>query len=144
MPELPEVETVVRSIAPIVGQRILTAEFSNLRILRGGDPDRLSARLQGRRMVAVQRYGKFIVASIEGGGCLTIHLGMTGRLLLGGAPGKHTHAIFTFDRATLLFDDSRQFGSIEFLDGLPAVGTGTGMATCWAMALHRCWFPAVT
>ncbi len=119
MPELPEVETVVRSIAPLTGQRILTAEFRNLRILRGGDPDALSTRLQGRRIAAIQRYGKFIVASLEGGGYLMIHLGMTGRLLLGAASGKHTHAIFTFDRATLLFDDSRQFGSIEFSEGFP-------------------------
>ena len=119
MPELPEVETVVRSIAPLTGQRILSAEFRNLRILRGGHPDVLSARLQGRRIFAVQRHGKFIVASIEGGGYLTIHLGMTGRLLLGGAPSKHTHAVFTFDRASLLFDDSRQFGSIEFSEGFP-------------------------
>jgi formamidopyrimidine-DNA glycosylase len=107
VPELPEVETVVRSIAPLTGQRILSAEFRNLRILRGGDPDAMSARLQGRRIVALQRYGKFIVASIEGG------------LLLGGAAGKHTHAIFTFDRATLLFDDSRQFGCIEFSEDFP-------------------------
>jgi formamidopyrimidine-DNA glycosylase len=44
---------------------------------------------------------------------------MTGRLLLGGAPAKHTHAIFTFDRATLLYDDSRQFGCIEFSEEFP-------------------------
>jgi formamidopyrimidine-DNA glycosylase len=119
VPELPEVETVVRSIAPLTGQRILSAEFRNLRILRGGDPDAMSAGLQGRRILAVQRYGKFIVASIELGGYLTIHLGMTGRLLLGGSPGKHSHAIFTFERATLLFDDSRQFGSIEFSENFP-------------------------
>jgi formamidopyrimidine-DNA glycosylase len=119
VPELPEVETVVRSLAPIAGQRVLHAEFRNLRILRGGDPERLSARLEGRRILALQRYGKFIVASIEGGGYLTLHLGMTGRLLLDAQRGKHTHAIFTFPRATLLFDDSRQFGSIEFSEAFP-------------------------
>lgn len=119
MPELPEVETVVRSLAPLTGQRILSAEFRNLRILRGGNPDALTASLQGRRVLAIQRYGKFIVANIEGGGYLAIHLGMTGRLLLGGIPGKHTHAIFTFERAALLFDDSRQFGCIEFSEGFP-------------------------
>ena len=119
MPELPEVETVVRSLASIAGQRILNAEFRNLRILRGGDPALLSARLEGRRILALQRYGKFIVASIEGGGYLTVHLGMTGRLLLDAERGKHTHAIFTFGRATLLFDDSRQFGSIEFSEDFP-------------------------
>jgi formamidopyrimidine-DNA glycosylase len=119
VPELPEVETVVRSIAPVTGQRIVSAEFRNLRILRGGDPDAMSARLQGRRIVSVKRYGKFIVASIEDGAYLMIHLGMTGRLLLGGEPGKHTHAIFTFERSTLMFDDSRQFGCIELSEEFP-------------------------
>ena len=119
MPELPEVETVVRSLAPLIGRRIVSAEFRNLRVLRGGDPDHMSARLQGRRILSITRYGKFIVAAIEGGGYLMIHLGMTGRLLLGGAPGKHTHAVLTFDRGTLLFDDSRQFGCIEYSEEFP-------------------------
>jgi formamidopyrimidine-DNA glycosylase len=119
MPELPEVETVTRSIAPLVGRRIVSAEFRNTRILRGGNPDRMSRQLQGRRILGVKRYGKFIVASLEGGGYLLIHLGMTGRLLLGGEPGKHTHAIFTFDRGLLLYDDSRQFGCIELYDRFP-------------------------
>ncbi len=120
MPELPEVETVVRSITPLVGRRIMSAEFRNLRILRGGDPDRIAARIQGRKITAVRRYGKFILVSLSGGGYLLIHLGMTGRLLLGGAPGKHTHAILTFDRGMLLYDDSRQFGSIQFFEEFPA------------------------
>ena len=78
MPELPEVETVTRSIAPLVGRRIVSAEFSCLRILRGGDPDRMSAALAGRKIAGVKRYGKFIVVNLSGGGYLTIHLGMTG------------------------------------------------------------------
>src|SRR5581483_8834505 len=49
-----------------------------------------------------------------------IHLGMTGRLLLGGPTGKHTHAILTLDRGVLLFDDSRQFGCIQFSEEFPA------------------------
>jgi formamidopyrimidine-DNA glycosylase len=120
VPELPEVETVTRSIAPLVGRRIVTAEFRCLRILRGGDPDRMAARLAGRRITAIRRYGKFIVMSLEGGGYLMVHLGMTGRLLLGGAAGKHTHALFTFDRGILLYDDSRQFGCVEFSEEFPA------------------------
>ena len=119
MPELPEVETVARSIAPLVGRRIVSAEFRCLRILRGGDPDRMAARLQGRKIAAVKRYGKFIVVSLQGGGYLTIHLGMTGRLLLGGETGKHTHAILTLDRGLLLYDDSRQFGCLEFSEEFP-------------------------
>lgn len=119
MPELPEVETVVRSLAPLLGRRIVSAEFRNVRVLRGGDPDHMAARLQGRRILAIKRYGKFIVATIEGGGFLMLHLGMTGRLLLGGPSGKHTHAVLTFDRGTLLFDDSRQFGCIEYSEEFP-------------------------
>jgi formamidopyrimidine-DNA glycosylase len=120
MPELPEVETVVRSIARLVGRRIVSAEFRAARILRGGDPERMAARLAGRRIAAIRRYGKFILVTLSGGGYLLLHLGMTGRLLLGGAPGKHTHAVFTLDGGVLQFDDSRQFGAIEVHEDFPA------------------------
>jgi formamidopyrimidine-DNA glycosylase len=119
MPELPEVETVARSIAPLVGRRIVSAEFRCLRVLRGGDPDEMAARLQGRRIAGIERYGKFILLAIEGGGYLIVHLGMTGRLLLGGPMGKHTHAILTFDRGLLLYEDSRQFGRLQFSEEFP-------------------------
>jgi formamidopyrimidine-DNA glycosylase len=79
----------------------------------------MSAALAGRKIAAVKRYGKFIVASLGGGGYLTIHLGMTGRLLLGGPAGKHTHAILTLDKGVLLYDDSRQFGCIEYSGEFP-------------------------
>ncbi|HLK66137.1 MAG TPA: bifunctional DNA-formamidopyrimidine glycosylase/DNA-(apurinic or apyrimidinic site) lyase [Bryobacteraceae bacterium] len=119
MPELPEVETVTRSIAHLVGRQIVSAEIRATRVLRGGDPDRLATRLQGVRISGVKRHGKFILVSVEGGGYLLIHLGMTGRLLLGGPPGKHTHAIFNLDRGVLLYDDSRQFGALEFHEEFP-------------------------
>ena len=119
MPELPEVETVARSIAPLVGRRIVSAEFRCLRVLRGGDPDRMAAAIQGRRITGIKRYGKFILMSLDRGGYLIIHLGMTGRLLLGGPAGKHTHAILTFDRGSLLYDDSRQFGCLQYSAEFP-------------------------
>lgn len=119
MPELPEVETVARSIAPLVGRRIVAAEFRCPRVLRGGDPDAMAERLAGRRIAGVKRYGKFLVVSLDRGGFLTIHLGMTGKLLLGGEPGKHTHAILTLDRGALLYDDSRQFGRLLYSDEFP-------------------------
>jgi formamidopyrimidine-DNA glycosylase len=119
VPELPEVETVARSIAPLVGRRIVSAEFSCRRVLRGGDPRAMAARLRGRGIAGVRRYGKFILVSLDGGGYLVIHLGMTGRLLLGGPAGKHTHAVLTLDRGVLLYDDSRQFGCIQFSEAFP-------------------------
>jgi formamidopyrimidine-DNA glycosylase len=120
VPELPEVETVVRSIAPLVGRRIVSAEFRCRRVLRGCDPVSMAARIRGRRIAGIRRYGKFILVSLEGGGYLVVHLGMTGRLLLGGPAGKHTHAVLTLDRGVLLYDDSRQFGCIEFSQEFPA------------------------
>ena len=119
MPELPEVETVTRALAPLVGRRILGAEFRCARVLRGGDADAMASRLRGRRIAGVKRYGKFIAISLEGGGYLLIHLGMTGRLLLNGSPAKHTHAIFTLDSGALLYDDSRQFGCIQVSEEFP-------------------------
>src|SRR5947209_1184277 len=80
----------------------------------------MATRLAGRKIAGVKRYGKFILISLQGSGYLLIHLGMTGRLLLGGAPGKHTHAIFTLDRGVLLYDDSRQFGSVQVFEEFPA------------------------
>jgi formamidopyrimidine-DNA glycosylase len=120
LPELPEVETVTRSIAPLVGRRIVAAEFRGLLVLRGADPHRLAASIEGRKVAGVRRYGKFILVALQGGGYLVIHLGMTGRLLLGGEPGKHTHAILTLDRGVLLYDDSRQFGCLQYSAEFPA------------------------
>lgn len=119
MPELPEVETIVRALDPrLRGRRILSAEFRCRRVLRG-DPDQTAANLAGRKVRAVRRYGKFIAMELDGGRSFVVHLGMTGKLLLNGAPGKHTHAILTLDRGALLYDDSRQFGRLELSEGLP-------------------------
>lgn len=118
MPELPEVETVVRTLRPaIVGQRILNAEFRQLRVLRGS-PQETTAALTGRRIVAVERYGKFIGIRLDRG-YLVVHLGMTGKLLIDSAPTKWTHAVFTLDGGVLHYDDQRQFGRLEYGDALP-------------------------
>ena len=119
MPELPEVETVVRSLRPaIVGRRILNAEFTGLRVLIG-EPRATANALAGRTITAVERYGKFIAIRLDRG-YLVVHLGMTGRLLINGELSKWTHAIFTLDSGTLVYEDPRQFGRIEFGVELPA------------------------
>jgi formamidopyrimidine-DNA glycosylase len=121
VPELPEVETVTRALAPrITGRRIVTAEFRCLRILRGGDPEKMAAGIAGKKILGVRRAGKFILIPLEGGQYLTVHLGMTGKLLLDGAPTKHTHAILTLDRGTVYYEDPRQFGRILLSDAMPA------------------------
>src|SRR5580704_2066524 len=110
MPELPEVETIVRGLAPrLAGARILAAEFRCPRVVRGR-PE----QVVGRTIRGVRRLGKYIVIDFtDAGESLGIHLGMTGKLLLDHAPGPHSHAIFTLDRGALIYDDIRQFGRIE-------------------------------
>jgi formamidopyrimidine-DNA glycosylase len=119
MPELPEVETVVRTLRPaLVGRRILNAEFLQLRVLRGSPHETVGA-LTGRRIQSIERHGKFIAIRLDRG-YLVIHLGMTGKLLVNAEPTKWTHAIFTLDQGILHYDDQRQFGRIEYGIELPA------------------------
>jgi len=124
MPELPEVETVVRTLRPLlVGRRILNAEFGKSRVLIGSAVA-ISSGLAGRRVESIERHGKFIAIRLNplGGkeGYLVVHLGMTGKLLVSGELTKHTHAIFTLDRGVMIYDDPRQFGRIEYGVELPA------------------------
>jgi formamidopyrimidine-DNA glycosylase len=113
MPELPEVETVVRSVAPhLAGRRIVSAEFRS-RFVTPGNRRKLAERVAGRTVREVRRRGKFIVITLDEG-TLAIHLGMTGKLLMDGRAGEHTHGLFALDRGTLLYDDPRQFGRIEW------------------------------
>jgi formamidopyrimidine-DNA glycosylase len=118
MPELPEVETVVRSVAAhLAGRRIVSARFTS-RFVTPGNRARLTQRLAGRRIESVTRRGKFILIALDQG-TLTVHLGMTGKLLLEGEAGQHTHGVFTLDDGQLLYHDPRQFGRIEFSEGPP-------------------------
>jgi formamidopyrimidine-DNA glycosylase len=112
LPELPEVETVVRSLAPrITGRRFLNVEVRQPRITRYSALD-LESELPGRRVEVVRRHGKFILAELDRG-LLTIHLGMTGQLLFDRDNGPYTRVVFTLEGLTLLYDDIRMFGSVE-------------------------------
>ncbi|MEZ5357156.1 MAG: bifunctional DNA-formamidopyrimidine glycosylase/DNA-(apurinic or apyrimidinic site) lyase [Bryobacteraceae bacterium] len=114
MPELPEAETIVRTLRPkLEGRRIMAVEFAAARVSRD-DP----AALAGRAIVSVERYGKQILIGLDRGWIL-VKLGMTGKLLAGGEAGAYTRAVFTLDSGSLAFDDVRQFGSIAILDAPP-------------------------
>jgi formamidopyrimidine-DNA glycosylase len=118
MPELPEVETVVRTLAPhLPGRRIIRAEFRS-RFVTPGDPGALANRLTGRRIRSVARYGKFILIELDRG-MLSVHLGMTGKLLLDAPRGPHSYGVLELDRGVLIYDDPRQFGRIEWHASLP-------------------------
>jgi formamidopyrimidine-DNA glycosylase len=136
LPELPEVETVVRSIAPhLVGQTIREAQVFSRRVTRG-DFALTTSKLTGALIDTVRRRGKQIFIELDRG-VLYIHLGMTGKLLWvpHGFPherepkpntGKYTRAILYFDTATLLYDDVRQFGRFEFYEEPPEILTRVG------------------
>jgi formamidopyrimidine-DNA glycosylase len=113
MPELPEVETVVRSLAPhLAGRRIVAAEFTS-RHVTPGNRAALARKLAGRTIQSVTRRGKYILIRLDQG-TLTAHLGMTGQMLLDPAPSDHVYGVFHLDGGVLVFRDPRQFGSISW------------------------------
>ena len=113
MPELPEVETVVRSLAPhLVGRRIVGASFTS-KFVTPGDRKKLASRVAGRTVLKLERRGKFILITLDEG-LLVVHLGMTGKLLINGAAGEHTYGVFHLDQGVLRYEDPRQFGRIEW------------------------------
>jgi formamidopyrimidine-DNA glycosylase len=125
MPELPEVETVVRGLQGVLpGRRILNVRLGKTDFIV--DPAALEEHLPGSRISTVKRYGKFLVFELEaaGGGvppALLIHLGMTGRITT--CPPEipvipHTHVFFTLDDGQeFRYTDIRRFGSMQFLPG---------------------------
>ena len=125
MPELPEVETVVRSIAPyITGHAILNAAVFSKRVTRGSFTE-TTRGLTGKKIEAVQRSGKQILVQLNHG-LLYIHLGMTGKLLWNGERTKYARAILELDNGTLIYDDVRQFGRFEYFPEMPAFLEKTG------------------
>ncbi len=117
MPELPEVETVVRTLAPkLTGRRIVDAQFSSRHVVHQKFST-LRARVRDQTVKAVRRHGKFIVLELDSG-MLSIHLGMTGKLLFDAHPGPYARAVFELDEGLLVYDDVRHFGRIEWSPGL--------------------------
>ena len=128
MPELPEVETVKRGLAPVMeGAKIVQADV-NRPNLRWPFPENMSARLQGVRVERLRRRSKYILADLDSGESLLIHLGMSGRMLIAGAKlgsfvhdhppvEKHDHVVFHMDNgARITFNDPRRFGAMDLLD----------------------------
>jgi formamidopyrimidine-DNA glycosylase len=119
MPELPEVETVRRGLAlKMSGHRIVRAELRRPD-LRRPFPPALAARLDGARIGAVGRRGKYILIELDLDGLLLLHLGMSGRVTVGSAalpPAPHDHVVLTLDDGSVIrFNDARRFGLIDYL-----------------------------
>lgn len=117
MPELPEVETVVRELRPcLVGRRLARLRVSRLPLRRAWSAT-WNAALVGQTVREVSRRGKWITVGLDGGAWLLLHLGMTGQLLVqpAGEPVRpHTHLLVDLDdgQEQLRFRDVRRFGSV--------------------------------
>ncbi len=117
MPELPEVETVRRTLAPAVGAQIASAWDSGMGLHMARKPPRAALKkLVGATIVAVRRIGKYLLVDTDGDRSLLVHLGMTGRLRIhktGDPRAKHTHVVFGLGTRELRFSDPRRFGQID-------------------------------
>jgi len=120
MPELPEVEHVVRGLREAVaGKRILAAEVNLARTIAAPAPATFRRRIRGARINALRRRGKYIIFDLDTGDVLLVHLRMTGKFVLAGLEAQlpaYAHVVFYLDsNERLVFCDMRQFGRIRLL-----------------------------
>ena len=116
MPELPEVETErERLAARIEGRRIRAARIHDERLTRPEEPTWIAARLEGERVTAVERRGKYLLVRLESGAVLLIHLRMTGGFRY--EPATHERAELELDDGTrIAYRDLRRFGTWLLFD----------------------------
>jgi formamidopyrimidine-DNA glycosylase len=119
MPELPEVETVRRGLAPVFEGAIFIRVDQRRADLRVPFPKDFAKRLTGRRVEALRRRAKYLIADLDDGEALIMHLGMSGSFRIdrgelpaeGGQNPAHDHVVFEFDNgATVTYNDPRRFG----------------------------------
>lgn len=127
MPELPEVETVMRGIAPVMEGHRISCAMINRPDLRWPFPDNMKARLEDKRVLRLRRRSKYILSDLDSGETLLIHLGMSGRILVSGDPlgrfvhthpamEKHDHVVLDMETgARITFNDPRRFGAMDLL-----------------------------
>jgi formamidopyrimidine-DNA glycosylase len=128
VPELPEVETIRRSLLPrVVGRRITDVEVREPR-LRRRIPPSFAARLVGQRVDGIERRAKYLLFRLRSGDSLVVHFGMSGTIVVHDAPvspGQHDHVRLRLsDGAELVLNDPRRFGLLLLvpkgeIDALP-------------------------
>jgi formamidopyrimidine-DNA glycosylase len=122
MPELPEVETVRRRLAPALeGRRFVDVEINDARLTRPFDPVEVARELAQERVRLVDRRGKYLIVRFESGRALLIHLRMTGSVLHGGREplpdDPHRRAVVTLDDGSdVIYRDVRRFGTWLLLE----------------------------
>jgi len=122
MPELPEVESVRRQLEPVlVGRRFERVRIDDPRLVRPFEPAEVAAELEGERVAAVERRGKYLVVRFESGRVLLIHLRMTGSLLRASSEplpdDPHRRAVVRLDDdSDIAYRDVRRFGTWLLLE----------------------------
>lgn len=127
MPELPEVETVRRGLVPVLEGRRLLSVDQRRPDLRWPLPERFAERLTGARVLRLRRRSKYLLADLGSGQVLLVHLGMTGRLLIGDETlgdfvhpvpnlARHDHVVFHVEGGIrVTFNDVRRFGAMDLI-----------------------------
>jgi formamidopyrimidine-DNA glycosylase len=120
MPELPEVETVRRGLEPILVGNAFARVEQRRPDLRFPLPQRFGERLSGRTIEALDRRAKYLLARLDDGEVLVMHLGMTGRFSINGSatkpPPKHEHVVFHLgDGTRVRYSDARRFGYMDLI-----------------------------
>jgi formamidopyrimidine-DNA glycosylase len=122
MPELPEVESVRRRLAPVLeGRRLERVEIADARLTRPEDPDEVARALEGERVTAVDRRGKYLIFRFESERALLVHLRMTGSLrhaTAGSLPDDpYRRAVVRLDdESDVAYRDVRRFGTWALLE----------------------------
>jgi len=121
VPELPEVETVRAQLAPVLtGRRFERVEIHDPRLVRPYEPAEVAAELEGERVAAVERRGKYVIVRFESDRVLLIHLRMTGSLRHarnGLADDPHRRAVVRLDNGSdVAYRDVRRFGTWLLLE----------------------------
>ncbi len=127
MPELPEVETVRRGLAPVMEGVQITQADVNRPDLRWPFPEGMADRLTGKTVLRLRRRSKYILADLDSEETLLIHLGMSGRMTISGhtvgdfhhphpTVAKHDHVVFHMaNDARITFNDARRFGAMDLM-----------------------------
>tara|TARA_R110002126_G_scaffold13118_4_gene57042 strand:- start:184280 stop:185122 length:843 start_codon:yes stop_codon:yes gene_type:complete len=134
MPELPEVETVCRGIAPFIEGATLEQAILNRPNLRIPFPEFLDERLRDLKVNCVERRAKYVLVKLSDGKVLVIHLGMSGQVKMvhdyaAYREIKHDHMILRFnDNKALVYNDPRRFGMVMLFDDLAALNADRAFA----------------
>jgi formamidopyrimidine-DNA glycosylase len=122
MPELPEVETIRLALKPhLVGRRFERVEINDPRLVRPFEPAAVAAELEGERVEALERRGKYLIVRFQSGRALLIHLRMTGSLRHGASGSRaddpHRRAVVRLDDGSdVAYRDVRRFGTWHLLE----------------------------